>query len=414
MAERNRMVPIPEFEEKAYEDWRNKIELWRKVCGVPEKEQGIFLRLKLTGKADAVVSGLDNSVIASEHGLDQLMKRLDRVFLSDGGVRQFETFMDIYELKRKEETSIRDFIVEFENTHVRFEKECGPQSGPQKAFCLLRACNLERNEVMEILTVADEIDYEKMKRILQRRFCLDKTKMSREFYKEDHKEKDVLMNEQYYGQQSRGGTTTYRGRGRAGWRGRGRGYVNYGGRGGCYVCRSNDHWAKMCPEAYWNKKIDGPKEDLSGTNNIVLMEEVLGSESSSDFEGTSLFQQARKMAVIDTGCSNTVCGEKWLADYMIGREDELVEEETQSEYSFGGESKRKAIRRVIIPCKVGGQLWRIRTDVVRNEIPLVLSIGTLERMQVNIYCTSRKVEIQGKEIETSRMKGGHLCMPLEF
>ncbi len=41
-------------------------------------------------------------------------------------------------------------------------------------------------------------------------------------------------------------------------------------------------------------------------------------------------------------------------------------------FKFGGEMKKKSIERLVLPCVIAGKETTITTDVVENDIPLLL------------------------------------------
>ena len=66
------------------------------------------------------------------------------------------------------------------------------------------------------------------------------------------------------------------------------------------VCGSICHWIKQCPDAYANKT--KPKDE-----SLV----ALFGECMDTLNGETL-----SMAVIDSGCAKTMCGQVWLDCYL--------------------------------------------------------------------------------------------------
>ena len=68
----------------------------------------------------------------------------------------------------------------------------------------------------------------------------------------------------------------------------------------CNVCGSIYHWMKSCPDSYENQiKI---KEEI----NITLIGECMDT-----LKGETL-----NMAVLDSGCTKTICSKTWLNCYL--------------------------------------------------------------------------------------------------
>ena len=61
----------------------------------------------------------------------------------------------------------------------------------------------------------------------------------------------------------------------------------------------------------------------------------------------------------------------------------LVREESSNAiYRFGDGGECKSFKRVIIPIKIGSRDYLLRVEVVANEIPLLLSKGTMKSLGV--------------------------------
>ena len=71
------------------------------------------------------------------------------------------------------------------------------------------------------------------------------------------------------------------------------------------------------------------------------------------------------MAVIDSGCTKTVSGGKWLTKYL----EQLIKRKREREDN----EEIKAIKSAEIPARVVGHCTSIKTEVVSKDIPLLLS-----------------------------------------
>ena len=98
----------------------------------------------------------------------------------------------------------------------------------------------------------------------------------------------------------------------------------------CRICDSINHYAYDCPDK--NSKVEDANfadvEEGYITEDFVLF---TGDEN----EQVLLSVEAGHSAVIDTACTSTVCGEKWLRDFEAG----LSIDERKSVKSFKGEKK---------------------------------------------------------------------------
>ena len=95
-----------------------------------------------------------------------------------------------------------------------------------------------------------------------------------------------------------------------------------------------------------------------------------------------LVSETYDKAVLDTGCSTTVCGEIWLKNFIdnLSATDKLTifEELGSTSFTFGDGRSVKSDQRIVLPCRVGNTVGSIRTDVVSCNIPLLLSRGAMK------------------------------------
>lgn len=97
----------------------------------------------------------------------------------------------------------------------------------------------------------------------------------------------------------------------------------FGRRTKCAICGSVFHWVKDCPH----------KDDK--TANVKLTEQSVGIDKVTEECNITLLSWESKTdneifvaeslgcAVIDTACTRTVCGQKWLDSYMETLSDDL-------------------------------------------------------------------------------------------
>ena len=80
----------------------------------------------------------------------------------------------------------------------------------------------------------------------------------------------------------------------------------------CIICKSIFHWAKDCP--------DRNKEEVPGDKDKVIL---FNEEIENCYIETFLGETINK-AILDSGCTETVCGNVWLQCYL----DSLHKEES--------------------------------------------------------------------------------------
>ena len=121
-------------------------------------------------------------------------------------------------------------------------------------------------------------------------------------------------------------------------------------------------------------------------------------------------------AILDTGCSTSVCSQIWLDEYL----ETLTEEErakvkyTQSKtlFRFGDSKLYESKERVKIPANIAGIDFVINTDIIDAEIPLLLSKDAMKKAGVIINLKNDEVKMFGKKINVFLTKVGHYCVTL--
>ena len=129
------------------------------------------------------------------------------------------------------------------------------------------------------------------------------------------------------------------------------------------VCQSVYHYVRDWPHSDFNK---------SQENQVTLFTQKAKKCSLQVFLGETL-----NLVVLDSRCTKTVRSEEWLKCYV----DSLSEEEkyniknfqSNTEFKFGDGKIVTSEKCISIPCKIAGEQVNVVTDVVKSEIPLLLS-----------------------------------------
>ena len=97
----------------------------------------------------------------------------------------------------------------------------------------------------------------------------------------------------------------------------------------------------------------------------------------------TLSEETANMAVLDSVCTNNVCGEDWLTWYLALQEDDKRNRKSDASFRFGDREEIKAIKSVEIPTKIVGHYMSIKAEVVSKDIPLLLSKKAMKDPKVN-------------------------------
>ena len=132
----------------------------------------------------------------------------------------------------------------------------------------------------------------------------------------------------------------------------------------------------------------------------------------------TLIGESQNGAVLDTGCSTTVCGAAWLHTYTESLSEydrSLIKEDVSSaKFTFGDGKSFESMKRVVLPCWIGKRRSNITVDVVSCNIPLLLSSRSMKNAQMVWDFRKDAIEIYGETIWLKKTSPGHFVLPLSM
>ena len=138
---------------------------------------------------------------------------------------------------------------------------------------------------------------------------------------------------------------------------------------------------------------------------IGIVEEVaivLFTKGMEHYEGT-LLSETVGCAVLDSGCVKNVCSEIWLNAYLDTLDEvqrqSVTYESSRARFKFGDGSIYVSKYLVRIPANIAGKSLSIDTDVITNEIPLLLSKKAMKTADTWIKFQNDEVYMFGKKIK---------------
>ena len=343
--------------------------MWTLACGVEKKEQGIIVLLQSlcnNKKAKKTVSNLTATELHNDNGLNLLLTNLDSAFQSEDIEDAYNTYSKFSYMKRQSDTSMNDYVIEFENLYHLMNNQNMKLPDKVLAFKLLDGASISENQPQMCLTLPNDLTFNSMKTALKRIFN-DKVNNSNDLenrleqlnikqeesvYVFDHNKK---MKRKINPTDKKGKVTR------------------------CIICDSKMHWSKTCPHKSNTNVVnitesddddDSPDEEV----HIVLM-------SNNEYE--ILINEMETNAITDIACMKTVSGEKWFYNYMNCLDDtaiNLIEiKPSRKVFKFGDARKVYSKYQAIIPAKIGSKESFIQTEIVDEKIQLLLSKTSLKR-----------------------------------
>ena len=121
-------------------------------------------------------------------------------------------------------------------------------------------------------------------------------------------------------------------------------------------------------------------------------------------------------AILDCGASKTVCGKVWINAFLeslpSGLQESLKNSESNSYYKFGTGQAIKAIYSINIPVTIAQQDMMLQTDVIDEDIPLLLSRDSMKKANMLLNFENDSATVFGRHIGLIITKSGHYAIPL--
>ena len=204
----------------------------------------------------------------------------------------------------------------------------------------------------------------------------------------------------------------------------------------CLRCKAITHMLRECPDAYENQT-NNKKYQTAYAYNLetheekeVLIEAISDTDSENDAnvfcavycsedknELSSFTAEALNMGALDTACTASVTGEKWMKIYLDALPADMKTKvqgpmKSQKQFVFGNQGKLKSSAKYIIPIKIGGIDNEITIDVIPSDIPLLLSKGDMKKIGIALDIKNDKGYINGKPIILTTTSAGHYVVDL--
>ena len=175
----------------------------------------------------------------------------------------------------------------------------------------------------------------------------------------------------------------------------------------CHNCGSYRHMFLDCPHSWENMQ----KNDV-----YYVREQVVMFTGYDQTEIQRLGHESRNCTVLDTACTSTVCGDRWLQCYL----DTLSEEQLkkirefpgEKLFKFGGGECLKSIKCLLLPCQLSRNEIIISVDAVHSDIPMLLSLESLKKARVKLDVENDEAEILGTRVSLNFKSSGHYCKPV--
>ena len=442
-------INIPTFDTSMnVEAYEQEVEAWKLVTGTANTKQAIVLILALKEELrQHIWENLSRDDLNKENGVTTYLKYLKDNYGKDDLLDSLERYRDFRDCRRQDGQTISDFIAEFSSKVNKITKKGITIPDEVLSFELMTKSGIT---IEERKLVATGVDFTKKAQMLQA------TKNSLKKFIGTHKAKssgfdtpiklvdqvseatippqDVNYNRSYPRGNNRGyrGNRGFRGNPRGNNPSRGRNYYqnqynnqrqrseqNPIGKDGnlmkCYRCGSDKHFIRFCSSPVHTFSNLTTSNDWSSLENYEEHNNIMMSNLP---EKNSLSIEARGHMVIDTACAQTCSGEDWMNDYITNHlspeeRKEIIETKGWRSFRFGGGPMLISTAELIIPAIFAGEKIKIRVDVVKQDVPLLLSMRALQRARGNISMEKQEITLWGRNAPFTISSTGHILVPMK-
>jgi transposase InsO family protein len=391
-----------------YETWRNEIEMWILMTEVKAEKQALAVALSLKGQARATALEIEAKKLNENTGMKVLLDALDAVYKKDEIDLAYTVYSNFENFRRSEGQSMVEYIVVFERLYQLCKRHKMELPDTILSFKLLDNAGLTGKDRQLALTAASNLEWASMKSALKRIFGESKTGCNAESgIGIAIKQESVLFTSGKANYYSRFNNVKTRNETQ-----KGTNPINkYGKRSRCAICGCTYHWAKDCEHRKNEEVKMTTSEDCEQDCNIAM------DSNTTDCSSIVFMTEAYGVAVIDTACTRTVCGAKWIEDYVSTlneqEKEEIIESTCNRTYRFGDGAKVISEKNLTFPAFIGDHKCTISSDVVNIDLPLLLSKQSLKDANAIIDLTKDKATFFGKTIDLEQTSSGHYCVDLK-
>ena len=184
----------------------------------------------------------------------------------------------------------------------------------------------------------------------------------------------------------------------------------FGKRSQCAICKSTFHWAKDCPH-------NTDRDSVNITADSDDVEEVnitLFTKEQNKLSDAEIFMiESQCSVVIDTACTRTVCGEKWFNDFSDTIDERKITiSPSEKLFRFGDGKTVKSFSKAKIPVCIGKKKCHIETEILKSNIPLLLSKSSLKKAGTILDLSKDKAVMFDEPVELHFTSSGHYCIDI--
>ena len=419
-------------EDKNYNDWKKEVSIWQIATDVKSEKQAAAIFMILEGKSRQAVLEMDIARLNCNDGVKNLMEKLDELWKEDVNQAAFAAYETFESFKRSKDMNVTEFINAFDRLDNRLKSYDMNLPEGVLAYRLLKSANLSTEQEQLAKATVTSITYKDMCGKLKSIFGTTKgtsglksepdvgiVKTEPTYYNE---QEDAFYgsyrgnrgNQQYSRRRSSrwvnrrnvssegniSSTRTVSSEGNTGGARRKNPVDSFGQVSRCSVCESVYHWMRDCP----HREHRTPEFTMFTKEAIqeVYLSKLVGETFSN--------------ALLDSGCTKTVCGEVWLNEYLktipAQKRNAIQSETSNKSFKFGDGKTVTSTKRMHLPVTLGKKEGTMETEVVKMELPLLLSKEAMKKVGAVVDFSHDTAVINGEKVVLDTTSSGHYMIPL--
>lgn len=446
---------------ESYEQFREVVEMWDLTSDHAPKKRGSLLALALPNKSKQFGDSIQTSLFKkikpavlaqAENGVTQILEFLDDLLGQDDFTKEINAFEKMWLLRKKVGQSIQEYVKEFELrineckiNNCEFTDKC-------TAFVLLLAAGLTHTQYELIKGTVDLSEKGKVFQNVKNKMLTmltnsignvvvgnPKPEQFDEAFYAEHEQAFLAWSKKKNNYKGKSWGNNYNNNSTASYQKQssdtnprdkeGRIYK-------CRICDSYKHLAKQCPHNFKNKN-PSQFSNYKGKGQMYMAQEendekdkgnVTEPESdeeerekvyftTNEKEMSKFTAEALNSAALDTCCTKSLAGQKWIDIFLKSVPEHLVKDvkgpfTSKTTFEFGNQSLMKAGKAYKIPVIIGEDYHQIEIDIIDSDIPLLLSKDHMKQMGIALDMGNDTATINGKQLEVNTTSAGHFIVSL--
>lgn len=460
---------------KCYEDYKDYVDMWELGSDAPKNKKGIILANSLPQVSKRYGNDLGTALLKkhpartlyANDGVEKVMSFLDSKLGKTKVLSMINSFASLDRFNRKSDQGIVEFIDAFDLRYNTCVAAGVPLPSCVVAYMLLIRSDLDNTQYQLIKGVIDiaqegemETLYEKVKEKMKDMLTDSMGKVVNELSLGNKSDEAAFCaeNEEVY--------AAWKQNKKQGWkpqtfqsnsnRNDGAKFKTFVPRDAsnqkdkhgrhlkCRNCGAWNHFEQNCPSLSSNRDANSKSKQSKVTKyksqngKAVYLTEFQSDSSgeenqeqgndseevftvimyTTDRKDLNRFTyEALNCAALDTCCTSTVAGDKWLKIFLDAIPENMKlmvkgPHQGGKTFLFGNEGKLRSKALYEIPIKVAGEIRMIHVDIIDSDIPLLLSKDEMKNLGMVLDMKNDAAYINGAPLNVNTTSAGHFIIDL--